>query len=293
MTMAVRTLAVRKRRVSSRKVVQSTFSYGILTLVTLLITVPIIWLLITSLKAQTEYNVWPIQFLPKVPQWQNYAEVFASRHHIFRYAGNSLFLAVTNTVLSIITSSLGGFAFSRFQDVPGRNRLFSVIIALLIIPTLVTVIPQFIVFSRLGITNTYWPWVLWGLGASAYYIFMFRQFFLAFPKELEDAAEVDGCNPFRIYWQIFLPNAKPVLATAFIQGFSGVWGDWFTPVIYLTSKNTTLAVKIATAYVTPQGNTIVTVTLAACVVYILPLIVMFFLGQQHILKGVVTSGLKG
>jgi ABC-type glycerol-3-phosphate transport system permease component len=293
MTMATQTIALRKRPASPRKVVRLTFSYGLLILVTLLISVPIIWLLVTSIKTDVEYNAWPIQFLPKVAQWANYAVVFAAKHHIFRYARNSLFLAMTFTTLTIITSSLGGFAFSRFQDVPGRNKLFSIVIALLIIPGLVTVIPQFIIFSRLGLTNTYWPWILWGLGASAYYIFMFRQFFLAFPKELEDAAEVDGCNPFRIYLQIFLPNAKPVLATAFIQGFSGVWGDWYNPVIYLSSENTTLAIKIATGYINPQGHIYVTITLAACVVYILPLILMFFLGQKHILRGVVTSGIKG
>jgi len=293
MTMTVQTMGAQKRRSSPHKVMQLTFSYGILILVTVLISVPVIWLLITSLKTDAEYNTWPIRFFPKVTQWQNYVEVFAPRHHILRYARNSLVLALTNTGLTMITSSLGGFAFSRFPDVPGRDKLFSIIVALLIIPTMVTVIPQFIVFSRLGLTNTYWPWVLWGLGANAYYIFMFRQFFLSFPRELEDAAEVDGCDPFRIYWQIFLPNAKPVLAAAFIQGFSGVWGDWFTPVIYLTTKNTTLAIKIASAYVNPQGHQIVTVTLAASVVYTLPLVIMFFLGQKHILRGVVTSGLKG
>ena len=283
----------RLRRISPRKLARLSFSYGTLILVTLLILVPIIWLLITSIKTQTEYNAWPITFFPAVPQWQNYVEVFAPQHRLFRYAKNSLILALSNTTLTIITSSMGGFAFSRFQDVPGRDKLFSIIIALLIIPNLVTVIPQFIIFARLGLTNTYWPWVLWGLGASALNIFMFRQFFLSFPKDLEDAAEVDGCNPFRIYWQIFMPNAKPVLATAFITGFSGVWGDWFNPVIYLTAENTTLAIKIATAYVDPQGNTVVPLTLAASVVYILPLVAMFFLGQKQILQGVVSSGIRG
>jgi multiple sugar transport system permease protein len=282
-----------QRQPSLRKTARLTFSYGILVLVTLLILIPIIWLLITSLKTDTEYNAWPIKFLPKIPQWQNYIEVFAPKHRIFKYAGNSLFLALTNTVLTILSSSMGGFAFSRFQDVPGRNKLFSVVITLLLVPSIVTLIPQFIVFSRLGMTNTYWPWILWGATGSAGAIFMFRQFFLSFPKELEDAAEVDGCNPLRIYWQIFLPNAKPVLATAFIQGFGWVWGDWFTPVIYLTAEKTTVAVKLATAYVNPQGHPYITVTLAACVVYLVPLVAMFFLGQRHILQGVATSGLRG
>lgn len=284
---------VHRRHLSPRKVVNRTLSYTILILVTLLISIPFLWLVVTSLKLDIEYNAWPIRFFPSTPQWANYIEIFSPRYRLMRYAGNTLFLALVSTGLSVITSSMGGYAFSRFSDVPGRNKLFSIIIALIILPGMVTIIPQFIVFSRLKLTNTYWPWVLWGLAGSAYSIFMFRQFFLSFPKELEDAAEVDGCNPFRIYWQIFLPNCKPALATAFIMGFSGVWGDWFTPVIYLSHDKTTLPVIIAGAFRNPQGYTLVTVTLAASVVYTLPLIVMFFLGQQHILKGVVTSGLKG
>lgn len=284
---------VRRARFSMRRTARVAFSYALLTFVTLLILTPVIWMVITSLKTDTEYNAWPIRFFPAKPQWRNYAEVFAPQHRVFKYARNSLFLAITYPLLNIIASSMGGYAFSRFHDVPGRNKLFSVVLALLIIPGIVTLIPQFIIFSRLKLTNTYWPWVIWGATGSASGIFMFRQFFLSFPTELEDAAEVDGCNPFRIYWQIFLPNAKPVLATAFIQGFGWVWGDWFTPVIYLTAENTTLAVKLATAYVNPQGYPYITITLAACVVYVLPPILMFFLGQKHILKGVVSSGLKG
>lgn len=287
------TIPVPRRKLTSRKLTRLTLSYAALIIVTLLISIPFVYLVVTSLKQDVEYNAWPIRFFPSTPQWSNYTEIFASRHNIFRYTRNTLFLALSMTGLSILTSSMGGYAFSRFTDVPGRNRLFSIIIALIILPGMVTVIPQFIVFSRIGITNTYWPWIFWGLAGSAYSIFMFRQFFLSFPKELEDAAEVDGCNPFRIYWQIFLPNCKPALATAFIMGFSGVWGDWFTPVIYLNHAKTTLPVVIAGAFRNPQGQTLVTVTLAASTVYTLPLILMFFLGQQHILKGVVTSGLKG
>jgi ABC-type glycerol-3-phosphate transport system permease component len=285
--------SAQKRRFSSRKVAQTFFSYAVLIFVTVLILVPVIWLVVTSLKVDSEYNTWPIKFFPKSAQWGNYAEVFDARHRILKYARNSLYLALTNTILTLLSSSMAGYAFSRFRNVPGQKRLFSIVIILLLIPSIITVIPQFIIYQRLGLTNTYWPWIIGGIGGSALFIFMFRQFFLSFPKELEDAAEVDGCNPFRIYWQIFLPNSKPVLATAFILGFNGVWSDWYTPVIYLSSENTTLAIKVASSFVNPQGHTVVTVTLAACVVYIVPLVVMFFLGQKHILRGVVTSGLKG
>jgi multiple sugar transport system permease protein len=187
---------------------------------------------------------------------------------------------------------MSGFAFSRIP-VPGREKLFKVVIALLIIPYLVTVIPQFMLFARLKLTNTYWPWILWGIAASPFHIFLFRQFFSAIPRELEDAAEVDGANPFRIFWQIFLPNAKPALATSFILNFIWVWGDYLTPILYLNDRITTLSVKLQSAYSDPHGNTLVTVVIAASVLYTLPLIVMFFLAQKHILQGVVTSGLKG
>jgi len=187
---------------------------------------------------------------------------------------------------------MAGFAFSRFR-VPGRDRLFMIVIALLIVPSIVTIIPQFIVFARLHLTNTYWPWILWGLTASPFHIFLFRQFFASFPKELEDAAEVDGCGPFRVFWQIFLPNAKPALATSFIFNFGGVWGDYFNPLIFLSEAQTTLAVKLSTAYADPVGNRLTTITLAASVVYVVPLVILFFLGQKHILKGAVLSGLKG
>ena len=149
------------------------------------------------------------------------------------------------------------------------------------------------VFAWLGLTNTYWPWVLWGLAASPFHIFLFRQFFSSFPRDLEDAAEVDGCGAFRIFAQIFLPNVLPAIATSFIFCFVWVWGDWLTPLIYLSDANTTLGVKISGGYVDPQGNAIITTTLAACVLYALPLVALFFLGQKYIVKGVVTSGLKG
>lgn len=284
-------MTAQQERFSFRKAARLTTSYGVLILVTILISSPVVWLLITSLKIPIEYLSYPIQFLPKVPQWDNYAQVFTLMP-FWRYAWQTFRLAMSFSILCVITSSMAGFAFARIP-VPGRNRLFSIIVALIIIPAIVTVIPQFIVFAKLRLTNTYWPWILWGLTASPFHIFLFRQFFAGVPKELEDAAEVDGCSLLRTYWQVFLPNAKPVLATSFIFNFSWVWGDYFAPIIYLNDAKTTLAVKLSIAYVDPQNNPLVTVTLAACAVYMLPLVIAFFLGQKHIIQGALTSGLKG
>jgi multiple sugar transport system permease protein len=280
-------------RLRNPRTLQRGLSYAVLIATACVLALPIIWLVLTSLKKDTEYLTYPIQILPAVPQWSNYVKVFDLTGFSFpKYAGQTLFLALTYTVLNSFTSAMAGFAFSRYQ-VPGRDRLFSIILALLILPGIVILIPQYILFARLHLTNTYWPWILWGLTASPLQIFMFRQFFASFPRELEDAAEADGAGPFRIFLQIFLPNAKPVLATSFIFNFSGIWGDYFTPLIFLNDAKTTLGVKLATSFVDPQGHPFTTVTLAANVLYALPLVLLFFLGQKYILKGVVTSGLKG
>jgi multiple sugar transport system permease protein len=267
--------------------------YVLLIGVTVLISVPLIWLVITSLKVDTEYMAYPITFLPAVPQWGNYVEIFAPQYHFLRHVGYTTFLALAFSTITVGTSSMFGFAFARFSDVKACNRLFALVVGLIIIPSIVTVIPQFIIFARLHLTGTYWPWILWGLAGSPFHIFLFRQFFLAFPKELEDAAEVDGCSPFGTFWRIFLPNAKPVVATSFILNFVWVWGDWFTPLIYLRNDNTMVSVILNTAYKTPTGQFLTTLTLAAVVIYILPMMVIFFLGQRYILQGVITTGLAG
>ncbi len=268
-----------------------TLTYLVLVLAAILVLMPEVWLLVTSLKKNTEYLSPHFSFLPAVPQWENYITVF-TMIPFTDYVRNSLVLGISFTVLCVTSSSLAGSAFARMRA-PGRNILFSIVIAMLMIPAIVTVIPQFVVFSKIGMTGNYWPWILWGISGSSFHIFLFRQFFTGFPRELEEAAELDGCGPFGIFYRIFLPNAKPVLATSAILNFIWVWGDWFNPIIFLTDANTTLAAKLQYAYVTPQGQQLTPVVLAACVLYVLVPVTIFFLGQKYILQGVVTSGLKG
>jgi len=255
--------------------------------------VPIIWLVVTSFKQNTEYLSYPIVFLPKVAQWNNYAQVFAPVYNFFKHAILTLYLSLISSTLTVFSSSLIGYAFARYRDVKENQPLFGLVIAMLIIPSTVTIIPSFMIFSKVHLTGTYWPWVIWGLAGNSYYIFLFRQFFLTFPKELEDAAEVDGCTAFGTFWRIFLPNAKAAIATSFLLNFIGVWGDWFTPNIFLRADNTTIAVIINTVFVNPHGELLTTLTIAGIVIFTLPVILIFFLGQRYIMKGIVTSGLSG
>lgn len=265
--------------------------YAGFILLTALFITPIIWLLLTSLKTMTEYARYPITIFPEAAQWKNYYTAVIE-YPFLHYAYNSLLIAVPSTLLTVLSSALAGFGFAR-HNARLKNVLFGLVLSMLMVPRMVTVIPTFVFFSKLGLTNTYWPWILWGVAGSSFHIFLFRQFFSAIPKDLEDAAEVDGCSRLRIFWQIFLPLSGPVIATAAIFHFQWVWGDWFTPNIFLTQDRTTLSVLLSTAYRDPHGNAMDTVTMAAIMVYMLPMLLIFFFAQKYIVQGIVTTGIKG
>ena len=265
--------------------------YSLLILTSLFLISPVFFMTVASFKVDAEYMKYPIVVFPEIWHWENYGLVF-SMTPFAEIALRTGILAVGTATINALISSLVGYAFARYS-VPGSSQLFGVVVAMLIVPFIVILIPQFIIYARLKLTNTYWPWILGALGGTPFYIFMFRQFFLGFPRELEEAAEVDGCGPFRIFLQIFLPNAKPVLATVMIFAIIGVWGDYLMPSIYLSASKTLLGVALVAAFKNPQGISLYTVSLAASVIYIIPLIIVFFFGQKYILQGVVTSGLKG
>lgn len=282
------------RRDRARKQWRIALSYALLYFTVAVMAAPVIWMILSSLKSEPEFTQYPPIILADPIRWDNYWSAL-TWIPFFRYTWNSTFLATMFATFTVTTSAMVGFAFARLEA-PGKAKLFAIVVSLLMVPSIVTIIPQFVIFARLGLTNSYWPWLLWGIAASPFHIFLFRQFFTAIPRDLEDAAEVDGAGPFRVFWQIFLPNAKPALATSFILNFVGVWGDWVAPVIYLDDLKTTLAVKLATpTYTNPgdvSGHIFVTITLAAAVIYTIPPVIMFFIAQKNIMEGVVTTGLK-
>lgn len=148
-------------------------------------------------------------------------------------------------------------------------------------------------FARIGLVGTYWPWVLWGLAGAPYMIFLFRQFYTSIPLELEDAAIVDGAGWWRIYFQVFLPLARPMLITCFILIFTWTWGDYLAPALLLNSSNTTLAVVTAAGYLDPRGNPLVVVQAAAAVLYLLPIAAVFLFAQRYFMGSALGSSVKG
>jgi multiple sugar transport system permease protein len=273
-------------------IVKQIVLYALLSLLTLVVIMPVVWLVLAALRLESTWMAYPIVIIPQPPQWLNFIKAVDPQYKFFQLVGNTLQISLPSTVLTVASSAMAGFAFARL-NAPAKKFLFILVLSLLMVPGMVTIIPNFMLFSKIGLTNTYWPWYLWGLSGSAFHIFLFRQFFSTISRDLEDAATVDGCGRFRTFWQIFLPLSGPVIATSSIFHFQWAWGSWFVPQIFLSADKTTLGVAVARYYTNPYGQPLYTLQTAATVLYILPMLIIFLLAQKHIVQGITTTGLKG
>lgn len=264
--------------------------YLALSGLSVLFLLPFVWLLLSSFKRESQIFTWPPQWLP-APFWpQNYVEMF-QLVPLATYLLNTLKVVGLGVTGAVLTSALVGYGFARLRA-PGLNLLFGICLATLMLPSQVTMIPLFVLFSRLGWVDTHLPlWVPAWFGGGAWNIFLFRQFFSSIPRELEEAAMIDGASRLSIFWRIILPNAKAVFAVVTVFAIQGFWTDVFNPVIYLnTREHYTLAIGVTTligAQVTHFGP-----LMAASVLMTLPMIGLYFLAQRFIAEGLVTSGIK-
>lgn len=267
------------------------FTYIALIVLAMIFIAPFGWLIITALKTTSELSAFPVQFLPAVPQWHNFVQAFTQINYL-AYTGNSLIVAITYSVLVALSSAFVGFGFARLRG-KGKKQLFIIMLSTLMLPQIVTAIPTYIIFSHINLIDTYWPWVFWGLSSSPFLVFLFRQFFSAIPIDLDEAAILDGCSYFQIFWRIYLPLSLPVIATALVLSFTATWGDFFTQQLFLNQDNATLAVAIASGYLDPHGDPETTLQAAGSIFYILPILIVFFFAQKAFVRGIVTSGIKG
>ncbi|WP_327318588.1 carbohydrate ABC transporter permease [Streptomyces sp. NBC_01235] len=264
--------------------------YTVLVAVTGLFLGPFGWLILSGLKTQGELAASPVHWLPDAFQWHNFADAF-NQIDFLGYARNSLAIALIYATLVTLSSAWVGFGFARL-DAPGKKVLFGVLLGSMMLPQMVTLLPTYLIFAKLGMVDTYWPWVLWGLSAAPYLVFLFRQFFAAMPRELEEAAIVDGCGYTSIFWRIFLPQSWPVLSASFIIAFTWTWGDYIAPQLLLSTDRTTLAVAVMTTYVSQAGTPVPELQAAASVMYVVPILLIFLIAQRGFVAGMSTSGLK-
>lgn len=262
---------------------------GLLIVFGLLMAAPFLWMLGTSLKAPAEIFQFPPRLIPDVPQWQNYAEV--TRVLPFgRYFLNSFIVATSTTALQLVVCSMAAYAFARLRF-PGRDLLFLAFLGALMVPSQVTLIPRFLLMRELGWFNTYQALVL-PFVFSSFGTFLLRQYFLTLPRELEEAARIDGASYFQNYWLIAMPLARPALAALAIFTFINEWNSFLWPLIVTTKPEmNTLIVGLNT--LRGQYNTAWNLLMAGSVIAIVPILLVFALGNRYFIKGITTSGFGG
>ncbi|QTM00070.1 ABC transporter permease subunit [Iocasia frigidifontis] len=250
---------------------------------------PFVWMISTSLKTLNEVFIFPPSFLGEKIVWQNYLRV-SDRFPFGTFFFNSLKISVLVVLAQLFTSSMAGFAFARLRF-PFKDTLFALYLATLIVPFHVLLVPTFLLMREFSWVDSHLSLIIPNL-VSAFGTFLMRQFFLTIPKDLEDAARIDGCTPFGIYFRIFLPLSKPALATLGIFTLMGSWNDFVRPLVFINSiSKMTLPLGLSSM----QGlySTNWPVLMAATVVSLLPILIAFFLAQEYFVRGVTLSGLKG
>lgn len=266
--------------------------YLLMMLGALFFIVPVAWMLVMSILPEHEIFQPVPHWIPQEPTLQNFRDLFerAEEAPVMRWFANSVFVASAGTFSYLLLCSMAAYAFSRLQF-PGRNILFFIVLSTLIIPGQVTIIPVFLLLQKLNWFNTNYALIVPGL-AGAFGVFLLRQFFLTIPKELEEAALIDGCGHATIYWRIILPLSKPALATLGIFSFLGGWNDFMLPLI-ATSEIEMRTLPVGLTIFLGRYSMQYGLVMATAVIATLPVLIMFLLFQRHIIRGVVLTGLKG
>jgi multiple sugar transport system permease protein len=277
-----------------RRTLGTVLSYLFLTIAGVLFAFPLFWTVSSSLQTWQELRSYEPHLLPSVPQWTNYAQVFDAAP-FGRWILNSFMIAAITIPGTIITATMTAYAFARFNFV-GKEVWFILLLGTMMIPATVTLIPQYLLWFLLKMINTYVPLTIgaW-LGGGAFMVFLLRQFILSIPRDLDEAATIDGANPFQILWRIIVPLMKPALTTVAILTFLNDWNDFFGPFIYLNTQELyTAAVGMRFFQYVPLENTNPRdhLLMAAAAMMSLPVLILFAVAQRYFISGVVMSGLK-
>lgn len=275
----------------NRKILKKAVIYVLLLAGSVLCLMPLFWMIRSSLMTNVEIFMVPIHWLPKKAQWENYQDVFTTLPFL-KYYANSLKLVVFVVSGAVITSSLCAYGLSRVNW-QGKNLVFTCIMGSMMLPVAVTIIPTFLMFRRIGLTNSLVPLIIpaW-LGGGAFYIFLLRQFFLSIPRDMDEAAYIDGANHFQIYSRIILPLTKPALVVVGMFAFMNTWNDFLGPLIYLNSDDKYTVALGLQLFIGSYRAEWQLMMAAACLV-VIPAIIVFMLGQRYLIEGITMTGVKG
>ena len=257
--------------------------------VAVLFLMPLFWMVTSSLKPDYQVLESPPRWLPNPIVWSNYPEAL-TYVPFGRYALNTLFIAVLVILGHVLSCTLVAYGFARFRA-PGKGFLFLVLLATMMLPYPVTMVPLYIVFSRIGWVNSFWPLIVPAFFGNPFYIFLLRQFFLTLPPDLEDAARVDGASTLQTIWHVILPASRPAMATVAIFSFQAVWNDFLPPLIYLHDQ-TKYTISLGLSFFRSTYDVKWGYLMAASLVTMLPVVLLFFFAQRLFIQGITLTGMK-
>lgn len=274
-----------------RKRISHLFAFVLMLFIGLIMVFPLFWMVRSSVMTQSEIFRKPMQWLPERIQWKNYVDIMTLRPFA-RWICNSAFIVVFNVLGTMLTCSMAAFAFARLKF-RGRNVVFSMVLAAMMIPSATLLIPQFMIWKILHGIDTYAPLILGAFGAPGFYTFMLRQFYKGIPMDIDEAAKIDGASPLRIYMNIIIPLSKAPLVTVAIFTFTNCWNDFMGPLIYLSSERkytAALGLRSFIGMYTGQWHYLI----AASTVLVIPVIILFACCQKVFIGGInLSGGLKG
>jgi len=266
--------------------------YAALLLGAVVVVIPFAWTVSTSLKTPQEVFTFPPRWIPDPVAWSNYPEALSSQP-FGRWLLNTLLVVLVSTFGTVASCSMVAFAFARLRW-PGRDICFLILLATMMLPDQVTIIPTFILFRELGWVNTFLPLIVPAFFArNAFYVFLLRQFFMTIPLDLDDAARLDGAGSFQVYLYMILPMSKPALAVTALMFAQFKWNEFLAPLIFLNNSEMYTVALGLRSFVGQEYGTDWHLMMAANIVFMIPLILIFFFAQKYFIQGVVITGVKG
>lgn len=277
--------------ITQRKRIQTIFVYLFLIVSSTATVLPLLWMISTSLKSGSVIFQIPPQWFPDSLHWENYQRAITDIP-FFLYLKNTVIITFFRMIAEVFVSALVAYGFARF-DFPGKNIWFMILLSTIMLPGEITMIPVFIMFSKLGWINTFKPLIVPAFfGGQAVFVFLLRQFFLTIPRELEEAALMDGASRWQIFYKIFLPLSKPALVTIALFSFQGSWNDLLGPLMYLNDSNK-FTLQLGLAMFNGMTKVEWGPLMAASLLVLLPTLVLFFSLQKYFVEGISITGIKG
>lgn len=278
------------RRETRRKKLNIALKFLVLIVFGVVFVTPFYWMFATALKSDAQLFMLPPAWTPNPIEWENFLRVF-QEVPFGKFINNSLVLVTWNVVGQVFSTAMVGYGFARLRF-PGRDVLFVVLLATLMVPKQVTLVPQFILFAKLGWIDTYLPLILPAFGGSPFLIFLVRQYMMTIPLDLDEAATIDGASRWQILWHIIFPLTIPALILVTVFTFTDVWNDFMGPLIYLNDPNK-FTVSLGLSFFQGAKETSWNLLMAGALMAMIPPVVLFLFTQKRLLGGLATTGLKG